>query len=121
MKIAVTAKGATPEAEVDSRFGRCAYFIIANTETDEFEALDNDNTMAGGGAGVSTAQMIAGKGVEAILTGNCGPKAYDVLAAAGVKVITGVSGRVKDAIEAYKQDKYSVAGQPNVADHYGKS
>ena len=119
MKIAISATGSTLDAEVDPRFGRCQHFIVADTETGDFEALDNSSAMAAGGAGISTAQMIAGKGVEAVLTGNCGPNAYQVLSSAGIKTITGVSGKVKDAIEEYKLGTYSAAQQANVADHYG--
>ncbi len=119
MKIAITATGPTLDAEVDPRFGRCQYFIIADPETMEFEALENSSAMAGGGAGISTGQMIASKGVTAVLTGNCGPNAYQVLSAAGLQVITGVSGRVKDAIEEYKLGTFAVTQQANVADHFG--
>ena len=98
MKVAITATGPTLDADIDPRFGRCQYFIIADPDTMEFEALENPGAMAGGGAGVSTAQTIASKGVEAVLTGNCGPNAYQVLSAADIKVVTGVSGKVRDAI-----------------------
>ena len=119
MKIAISAMGTTLDAEVDPRFGRCQYFIIVEPETMEFEAVDNSSAMAGGGAGISAAQMIAGKGVEAVLTGNCGPNAFNVLEAAGIKVITGVSGTVQDAVEGYKSGKYQVSSQANVAPHSG--
>ena len=121
MKIAISATGLTLEAEVDPRFGRCQYFIIVDPETMEFESLENSSAMAGSGAGISTGQMIADKGAKAILTGNCGPNAYQVLSAAGLRVITGVSGKIKDAIEEYKLGTYSAAQEPNVADHYGMS
>ena len=121
MRIAVTATGPTLDAEVDPRFGRCQYFIIADPETMDFEALENSSAMASGGAGISTAQMIAGKGVEAVLTGNCGPNAYQVLSAAGLQVITGVSGKIRNAIEEYKLGTFAAAQQANVADHYGMS
>ena len=121
MRIAITATGPTLDAEVDPRFGRCQYFIIVDPETMGFEALENSNAMAGGGAGISTGQMIAGKGVEVVLTGNCGPNAYQVLSAAGLQVITGVSGRIGDAIEEYKLGTFSATQQPNVADHFGMS
>ena len=121
MRIAISATGPTLDAEVDPRFGRCQYFIIVNPETMEFEALENSNAVAAGGAGISTGQMIAGKGVEVVLTGNCGPNAYQVLSAAGLQVITGVSGKIKDAIEEYKLGTFSAAQQPNVADHFGVS
>jgi len=79
MKIAVSAAAPELDAEVDPRFGRCQYFIIVDPQSMEFEDLDNSNAMAAGGAGISTAQMIASKGVEVVLTGNCGPNAYQTL------------------------------------------
>jgi predicted Fe-Mo cluster-binding NifX family protein len=119
MKIALSATAPVLDAEVDPRFGRCQYFIIVDPQTMQFEALDNSNAMASGGAGISTAQMIASKGVEVVLTGNCGPNAYQTLSAAGIQVITGVSGRIKDAIEAFKAGKFQSSSQPSVGDHYG--
>ena len=119
MKIAITATAASLDADIDPRFGRCQYFVIADPDTMEFEALENSGAMAGGGAGVSTAQMIADKGVAGVLTGNCGPNAYQALTAAGIKVVTGVSGKVQDAIQNYKSGKLEASSQPNVAEHFG--
>ena len=119
MKIAVSATALGLDAEVDPRFGRCQYFIIVDPQSMEFEALDNSNAMAAGGAGISTAQMIASKGAEVVLTGNCGPNAYQTLSAAGIQVITGVSGRIKDAIEAFKAGKFQPNAQPSVGSHHG--
>ena len=119
MKIAISATGPTLEAEVNPRFGRCPHFILADPETMQFEVLDNSSAMAAGGAGISAAQMIAGQGVTAVLTGNCGPNAYGVLSAAGIQVITGVSGTVKDAVQKYKEGKFQGSSQANVPDHFG--
>jgi predicted Fe-Mo cluster-binding NifX family protein len=119
MKIAVSATAPGLDAEVDPRFGRCQYFIIVDPDSMEFEAVDNSNAMASGGAGISTAQMIAEKEVEAVLTGNCGPNAYQTLSAAGIKVVTGVGGKIKDAVEAYKAGKLQANPQPSVGSHYG--
>ena len=121
MKIAISSTGHTLDAEVDPRFGRCQYFILIDTETMQFEAIENASSMAAGGAGISTAQMIASKGVQAVLTGNCGPNAYNVLSAAGIQVITGVSGIVKDAVQQYKDGKFQTSSQANVPDHFGMS
>jgi predicted Fe-Mo cluster-binding NifX family protein len=118
-KIAVSANGPSLDAEVDPRFGRCQYFIIADPETMEFEAIDNASAMASGGAGISAAQMVAGKGVAAIITGNCGPNAHQVLSAAGIEMITGASGKVKDVLESYRAGKLKASSQPNVPDHFG--
>lgn len=119
MKIAISATGPTLKDEVDPRFGRCPYFIIIDPDTMEFEALDNASAMAAGGAGISSGQTIANKGAEVVLTGNCGPNAYQVLASSGLQVITGVSGKIGDAIQAYKSGKFQSSSQPNVASHFG--
>jgi predicted Fe-Mo cluster-binding NifX family protein len=119
MKIAITATAPNLDADIDPRFGRCQYFVIADPDTMAFEALENSGAMAGGGAGIATAQMIAGKSIEAVVTGNCGPNAYEVLAAAGIKVFTGVSGKLRDAIQSYKSGKFQASSQPNVTSHFG--
>jgi predicted Fe-Mo cluster-binding NifX family protein len=119
MKIAVTSTGTSLDSEVDPRFGRCRYFVIVDPETMQFETVDNSGAMASGGAGIATAQMVAGKGVEAVLTGNCGPNAYEALTTAGIKIITGVSGKVRQAIQDYRSGKLNASSQPNVAQHFG--
>ena len=119
MKIGISATGPSLDAEVDPRFGRCQYFIIVDSENMEFETVENSGALAGGGAGIATAQMIAVKGVAAVLTGNCGPNAFQVLSAAGIKVVTGVSGKVRDTIQSYKAGSLQPASQPNVPGHFG--
>ena len=119
MKIAVSATGPSLDAEVDPRFGRCQYFIIIDPDTMEFESIENSSALATGGAGIATAQMVAGKGVEAVITGNCGPNAYQVLSSAGIKVITGVSGMVRSTVPDYKAGKLQASSQPNVGTHAG--
>ena len=119
MKIAVSASGRALEAEVDPRFGRCQCFILVDPETMEFEVVENSSATAAGGAGISAAEMIIGKGAKVVLTGNCGPNAYQVLSSAGVQVVTGVSGNVRDAVEGYKSGKFKASSQPNVPGHFG--
>jgi len=119
MKIAISAGGTSLESMVDPRFGRCQTFIYVDPETLEFEAVDNSSATASGGAGIATAQAIAARGVETVLTGNCGPNAYQVLSTAGIKVITGVSGKVLDAVKDYAAGKFQSVSQPSVAEHFG--
>jgi len=114
MKIAISATGPSLNAEVDPRFGRCQYFIIADPDTMQFESIQNPNIMAAGGAGISTGQTIANSGVQVVLTGDCGPNAYKVLSAAGIQVITGVSGKIRDAIQDYKSGQFRAIPQPTV-------
>ncbi|MFC1994529.1 NifB/NifX family molybdenum-iron cluster-binding protein [Chloroflexota bacterium] len=119
MKIAVSATGLDLDAQVDPRFGRCRYFVIVDLETTKFEALENSGAMGSGGVGVSVAQMIAGKGVESVITGNCGPNAHQALSAAGIKVITGITGNIQDAIGDYKSGNLQTSSKPNVSAHSG--
>lgn len=119
MKIAVTSTGKTLDSQVDPRFGRAACFIIIDTETMDFSVIENVNTAAAGGAGISSAKLVIDAGAEAILTGNCGPNAERTLTAAGLKLYTGVTGTVAEAIELFKSGKLTEAPGPNVESHYG--
>ncbi len=118
MKIAVSASEKNIESEIDQRFGRCNYFVIVDSETMEFEALDNTGMTASGGAGAAAGQEMAKRGVEAVLTGNCGPNALAVLNAAGIKVATGMSGKIKDAVMAYVKGEIKENPGPNVSSHH---
>ncbi|RLC29721.1 MAG: dinitrogenase iron-molybdenum cofactor biosynthesis protein [Deltaproteobacteria bacterium] len=113
MKIAVSATGPTLEAAVDPRFGRCSFFIIAETESPDFTAIENPNIALSGGAGIQSAQMMAEKGVQTVLTGSCGPNASNTFSATGIEVITGCSGMVKDVINAFKSGSYTNNQQQN--------
>jgi len=119
MKIAVTSTGPTLDDNVEARFGRCAYFLIIDTNTMQFEAIENPNIALGGGAGIQSAQLMSEKGVITVLTGNCGPNAFNVFGQAGIQVIVGVSGSVRNAIEQFKTGAFSSASGPNVASHFG--
>ncbi|HEY96136.1 MAG TPA: dinitrogenase iron-molybdenum cofactor biosynthesis protein [Dehalococcoidia bacterium] len=119
MKIAVSAVEPGLEAEMDQRFGRCRYFTIVDTDTLECESIDNESSMSPGGAGTMAGQILSGKNVEAVLTGNCGPNAFNVLNTAGIEVYTGIFGKVKDAVERYKNGELQKNVQASVPDHFG--
>ena len=119
MKIAVSSVGNTLDAQVDRRFGRCSYFVIVDSETTSFEAIPNMAAGAMGGAGIQAAQTIASKSVKVVITGNVGPNAFQTLSAAGIEIITGASGTVRETIEKYKEGKLSRTGTPTVRGHFG--
>lgn len=112
--VCVTSQGDNLEADVDPRFGRCQYFIIVNTVDLSFEAVQNPNISGMGGVGVQSAQFMVDKGVDAILTGNVGPNAFATLRAAGIEMVTGVTGTVKDAVEKYKEGNLGSVDKPTV-------
>ncbi|MBT3377851.1 MAG: dinitrogenase iron-molybdenum cofactor biosynthesis protein [Lentisphaerae bacterium] len=119
MKIAVTSRGDDLTAQVDPRFGRCAKFALIDTESMALEVIDNTNVSAAGGAGIQAAQAISDHSVTAVLTGNCGPNAFRALAAAGIEVITGMSGTVGDAVKSYQDGTATSSDAPNVTSHFG--
>jgi len=119
MKIAITARGKDLTSPVDERFGRAEFFIIYDTETGEFQAIDNTpNLQAMQGAGVQSAQKIIELGADVLLTGHCGPKAFQVLNAGGVKVCIGATGTVKEAIDAYLRGELKPSQAPDVQSHW---
>ena len=119
MKICVTSQGDNLDAQVDPRFGRCPYFIIVDTDTSEFEAIQNPNVTGMGGVGVQSGQFMSEKQVKAVLTGNVGPNAFRTLQAAEIDVITGISGSVKEAVEKYKSGKLKPANDSSVESKFG--
>jgi len=122
MKIAVTSEQPDLEGDIDSRFGRCPYFLIVDTDTLQFEAVENPSVSLGGGAGIQAAQFMAQKGVKAVITGNCGPNAFQALTAAGIEVASGVSGAsIKQAIEDFKSGEFIAADESTAPSHYGLS
>lgn len=119
MKIAVTATGTQLESEVDPRFGRARYILIIDPDTLDFEAVDNSgNVNAFKGAGIGAATMVSDKGAEVLLTGYCGPKAFLTLEAAGIKVVSDVSGTVMDAVTAFKGGRVTYAAGANKDAHW---
>ena len=107
MKIAVSSTGPSLDAPMDERFGRCSCFVIASSEGADFDPVDNASATQGHGAGIQAARLVAEQGVSVVLTGRCGPKASDTLAAAGVSVVTGYGGTVREAREKYNAENAS--------------
>lgn len=119
MKIAISSSGKTLESNVDSRFGRCPYFIIYDTDSAGFEAVENQSRQAMGGAGIQAAQVVSEKKVEAIITGNIGPNAFKVLSSASIDIFSGISGTVNSAIEKIKNGELKITSGPDVSSHFG--
>ena len=119
MRVAVTTNGNDLEAQIDSRFGRAPKFLVVDTETQQFEVIANTQSLdLAQGAGIQSAQNLLPYKPDVVLTGNCGPKAFRVLQAAGIKVAVGVKGRIADAVKDYLDGKYKEASEANVEGHW---
>lgn len=119
MKVLITAQGDSPESEVDPRFGRARSFVVYDTEADTYTAVSNaQNLQAAQGAGIQAGRTVVDVGVQAVLTGNCGPKAFRVLQEAGIQVYVGVKGTVREAVEAFQRGSLTKADSANVEGHW---
>jgi len=119
MIIAVSSQENSADSAVDPRFGRARYFMIYDTETDRFTAVDNvQNLQAAQGAGIQAAQTVAKHKAELAISGNFGPKAFMTLQAAGIKAALWSGGTVREAVELAKSGKLQIANQANVEGHW---
>jgi len=119
MKIVVSAQGETLDAPASPVFGRCPIYVFVDSETMQFEAVPNPAMNQGGGAGIQAAQFVVERGAQAVLTGNLGPNAFDVLEAAGIPGYLVPEGTVRQAVEAFKAGRVQPMGGANVAAHAG--
>jgi predicted Fe-Mo cluster-binding NifX family protein len=104
MKIAITAQGPSPESPVDPRFGRAAWLMIYDPESDNWESIDNKAGIdAAHGAGIQAAQKVVDNQALALVTGAIGPKAFQSLTAAGIRIFHGARGTVREALQACQQ------------------
>ena len=107
MKIAVSTTGKTLKGNVSTVFGRSPYFILIildNGEIKEHKLLENKSAKQTGGAGISAAQQIAEEKANAIITGNLGPRAADVLKQFRIKAYRG-TGQIRKTIDLFLKGK----------------
>lgn len=119
MKIALTTAGSTLDAPLDSRFGRAPKFVIYDSDFDTFHVKNNEqNLNAAQGAGIQTATHLCQEGVDCVITGNCGPKAYATLNAANIAIYTCEDATVGEAIEKLRRGELTKSAEANVAGHW---
>ena len=119
MKIAFSTAGETLESPLDSRFGRAPKFLVYDLDSETFEVVDNQqNVNAAQGAGIQSAETVARLGVKSLVTGHCGPKAFRVLLAAGIKIYTTDAPTVAAALELYRSGKLIEAKAADVDGHW---
>ena len=119
MKLAISADGTQLEAQHDARFGRCAYFIFVDTETNAWDASPNPAINASGGAGTQAAQFIANQGAQAVISGHFGPNAFEALDAAGIKMYAAAGGRVESVVEKFSSGQLKQVTVPGKSGHHG--
>jgi predicted Fe-Mo cluster-binding NifX family protein len=119
MRIAISTQGSEPNAPVDLRFGRAHFFRIVDTETGQQTTGDNsDGVNAVQGAGVQAAQMLARLGVQAVLTGHVGPKAWSALHAANIQIYSVSAGTAEQAVQDFLAGRLQAMAQADVRGHW---
>ena len=119
MKIAFTTSGDDLSSPLDSRFGRAPKFLIYDLESDDFVILDNkQNLNAAQGAGIQSAETVLRSGAGSVITGHCGPKAFRVLSAAGIKVFNTSAPTIAFALEQFRGGDLSEAQSADVEGHW---
>jgi len=120
MKLCIPADRPALDANVDARFGRATYLVVVDSDTGSLiESVENHpNMQAAAGAGIQAGQAAVETGADALLCRHCGPKAFRVLTAGGMKVYLGASGTVADAVEAFCKGRLSEAEAANVEGHW---
>ena len=120
MKVAISTVQPQFEAELERRFGRCAYFVLVDAETREWEAFPNPAVEARGGAGTQAAQFLADQGAQAVISGDFGPNAYAALETASIHMYTARGGKVSEALEALLAERLErVTGATGPKRHQG--
>ena len=114
-RIAVTSEGPTLDDLVDPRFGRAAGFVVMDLESMDTNYIDNGQSQVmAQGAGIQAAEVVARAGVNFLLTGYVGPKAFKALTAAGIKVGQNLEGlTVRQAVERFKSGQVEMAQSAN--------
>jgi len=118
MKIAITASSGSMDSQLEQRFGRADFFIIADLESGEYEVINNKAAAETGGAGIQAGQTIINSGVVALITGNVGPNSMRVLKSGNIKMFRGQKDTIEKNIELYKEGKLEEIVD-SVASHFG--
>lgn len=119
MKIAISTTGDSLESAIDPRFGRAVRFLIYDTDKKTFTLVENEqNLNATQGAGIQAAKIVADSGVQAVISGQCGPKAFKVLSAAGITIYPCDASSVAEAIELYTTGALQPAKDATVEGHW---
>ena len=119
MKLAFTTPGENLDSPLDPSFGRARNFLVYDLHAQTWELISNQQNLdAAQGAGIQSAQIIAKAGANALITGHCGPKAFRVLDAAGIKVFNTDAPSVSQALARYGAGDLSAAKAADVEGHW---
>jgi predicted Fe-Mo cluster-binding NifX family protein len=119
VKIAFATTGRGLDGPMDDRFGRAQSFLVYDLDAGAFEVVDNGlRVNAAQGAGILSAEAVARTGAGGLVARHCGPKAFRVLRAAGVKVYFSQAATVAQALEEYRSGGLAEVQSADVEGHW---
>ncbi|WP_077368621.1 NifB/NifX family molybdenum-iron cluster-binding protein [Anaerosalibacter sp. Marseille-P3206] len=119
MKICISASGKNKDSLLDKRFGRCEYFQIHDTDTEEIKVLENEAKLASGGAGIAASNQLIDEKVDVIITGNLGPNAFELIEKEGIKAYKCEDIAVSEVLKKYNNDELQEITMSGPAHHGG--
>jgi predicted Fe-Mo cluster-binding NifX family protein len=96
--IAVAAEGKVSTSQVSGVAARCPYFLLFDEKGTFVEAVANPNKDARGGAGTESVDLLAGKGVKAVIAGAFGQNMVDAMKGRGMRYLE-FKGIAADAVK----------------------
>ena len=118
MKIVISATGRDIESNIHATFGRCSFFLVLDTKTKDVKALMNTTKDRPDKIGVTAGQIVADQGIDAVITAEIGPLAFEVFEKYGIKVYRAV-GKINDAIQQLEEGKLPEITKATVSRFHG--
>lgn len=118
MIIAFPTAGTDLTASLDGRFGRAPRFLLVDDATGAIQVLENSgNVEATQGAGIQSAQAVIAAGAQVLVSGHCGPKAFQVFQAAGTRLLQAEPALLSDLLEKVRKSELPEMKGPDRAGH----
>jgi len=89
-------------SEVNEHFGMSEYFALLEVDGDEIKKVEVIEDKPSLKERKTSAEIMAGHGVEVVLAGGIGPHMIKELLDRGVSIFRGAAGTVEQAFEDYK-------------------
>lgn len=107
MKVAITSTGNSLESKLDSRFGRCSFFVFYDTESESVEFLPNPNKESVEGAGPASVQTVASRGAQKVVSGEFGAKVKAIFDQLQIQLVmvSDTNSTIAQIIEMLKKGK----------------
>jgi len=106
MKIVISATGRDKESNIDATFGRARFFLIMDTETKKIKVIENKARDRPSGVGITAVNTVEKEGIDAVITADIGPLAFETFEQSGVKIYK-AEGKINDAIRLFEESKLS--------------